>query len=84
MGSERKGKAPDLEDTSGSKHFENMVDQGFSVHRPELFSGTTQRTETELCCRKARFEELGYPAKFLLNFDLSTRKYVPLHDSEFS
>jgi twinkle protein len=33
----RKDRTPTLEDISGSKNWENMCDQGFVVHRPEIF-----------------------------------------------
>lgn len=75
MGSERRGKAPDLEDISGAKHWDNMVDQGFVVHRPEIFDGTTRKTEAVLFHKKARFDELGYPCKLTLNYDLTTGRY---------
>lgn len=75
MGSDRRGQPPQLEDISGSKHWDNMVDQGFVVHRPEIFDGSTRKTEAALYCRKARFEELGYPCKLSLNYSLETGKY---------
>ena len=76
MDSLRRGKAPSLEDVSGSKNWENMVDQGFVVHRPEIFDGTNRRTEAELYHRKARFEELGYPCKLALNYQVNTGRYI--------
>jgi twinkle protein len=78
MHDHRRGTAPLLEDISGSKHWENIVDQGFAVHRPVVFDGATgtRKTEAVLYHRKARFEELGYPCELKLNFDLGTRRYV--------
>jgi twinkle protein len=76
MDSARRGQAPGLEDISGSKNWENMVDQGFVVHRPEVFDGTNRKTEAHLYHRKARFEELGYPCKLALDFKLSEGRYV--------
>lgn len=70
--------APTLEDISGAKHWENVVDQGFVIHRPHMFDGTTQKTETTFKHMKARYEELGYPCQIQLNYDLQQRKYVPL------
>jgi len=61
-----------------SKHWENVVDQGFVIHRPHMFEGTVQKTETTLKHMKARYEELGYPCQIMLNYDLQQRKYVPL------
>lgn len=63
-----------------SKHWENIVDQGFTVHRPEMYDGTERKTITAFYHRKARFEELGFPCKIFLNYDLNQRKYVPLSE----
>jgi twinkle protein len=76
----RRNLAPTLEDISGSKHWENIVDQGFVVHRPHMFEGTVQKTETAFRHLKARYEELGYPCQIMLNYDLARRKYVPLSE----
>lgn len=76
MDGTRRGQAPGLEDISGSKNWENMVDQGFVVHRPEIFDGTNRKTEAHLYHRKARFEELGHPCKLKLDFKLSEGRYV--------
>lgn len=76
MDGTRRGQAPGLEDISGSKNWENMVDQGFVVHRPEIFDGTNRKTEVHLFQRKARFEELGYPCKLSMDFKLSEGRYV--------
>lgn len=76
MDSARRGSAPGLEDISGSKNWENMVDQGFVVHRPEIFDGTNRKTEAVIYQRKARFEELGYPCKLQMNYQLSNGRYV--------
>lgn len=78
MDSGRKGKPPMLEDISGSKNWDNMVDQGFAVHRPEVFDGTTRKTEASLYQLKARFEELGHACKLNMNFDLQTGSYTSL------
>jgi twinkle protein len=72
----RRGTAPGLEDISGSKNWENMVDQGFVVHRPKMFDGKTRITEAELHHRKARFDELGYPCVLDMDFKISQGKYV--------
>lgn len=76
MDSARRNTPPSLEDISASKNWENMVDQGFVVHRPEIFDGTTRKTEAVLYHRKARFEELGYPCKLQLNYLIESGKYV--------
>lgn len=78
MDGHRRGQAPTLEDVSASKHWENIVDQGFTIHRPQMYDGTTQRTQTEFYHRKARFSELGYPCRVMLDYDLITHRYVPL------
>lgn len=72
----RRGQAPGLEDISGSKNWENMVDQGFVVHRPELFDGAQRKTAATLLQKKARFEELGYPCAVQLDFKPDLGKYV--------
>lgn len=72
----RRGQAPGLEDISGSKNWENMVDQGFVVHRPKLFDGKERITKAELHQRKARYEELGYPCVLDLDFKPEIGKYV--------
>jgi twinkle protein len=53
-----------------------MVDQGFLVHRPEIFDGGNRKTEAVLYHRKARFEELGYPCKLTLDYALTKGRYV--------
>ena len=66
----RRGHIPDLEDIAGSKHWDNMVDQGFVVHRPQMFDEKGDRvTYAELHYKKTRFDELGYPTKFGLDYD---------------
>lgn len=84
MHSSVRGQPPLLEDISGSKHWDNMVDQGFVVHRPELFDGETRKTEAVIYHRKARFDELGYPCRFKLNYDIAKGCYYPILDEEKS
>jgi twinkle protein len=76
MDSARRGSAPGLEDISGSKNWENMVDQGFVVHRPAVFDGANRKTEAVVYQRKARFEELGYPCKLLMDYRLNEGRFV--------
>jgi twinkle protein len=78
MDSTRRGQPPALEDISGSKHWDNMVDQGFVVHRPEIFDGSTRKTEAKLYHRKTRFEELGHPCALNLNYRLDRGRYVSI------
>lgn len=47
MDSTRRGRVPELEEISGSKNWDNMVDQGFVVHRPRFFEDGVRQTETE-------------------------------------
>ncbi len=75
MDSQRRGRAPILEDIAGSKAWDNVVDQGFVVHRPEVFKDGVRHTEAVLFHRKARFEELGYPCKLALDYDLDVGRY---------
>ncbi len=76
MGSDRRGSPPQLEDISGSKHWENMPDQGFVIHRPQLFDGIERKTEAHLFHRKARFASLGWPCKLNLDYKLDQGKYI--------
>jgi twinkle protein len=72
----RRGTVPELEDIAGSKHWDNMVDQGFVVHRPRMFDDDGNRVcYAELHHKKARFEELGFPTKFGLEFDPDQGRY---------
>ncbi|WP_099515940.1 DnaB-like helicase C-terminal domain-containing protein [Microvirga ossetica] len=75
MDATRKGRAPELEDISGSKNWDNMVDQGFVVHRPKFVDENGRNTEAEFYQRKSRFEELGYPCKLKMTFDLQSGRY---------
>lgn len=72
----RRGQAPTLEDIAGAKHWDNVVDQGFTVHRPKLYEKGAIKTETALYHRKARFEELGHPCRLSLDYRLKEGKYV--------
>jgi|DEB0MinimDraft_3_1074331.scaffolds.fasta_scaffold20178_2 twinkle protein len=72
---QRKGAPPILDDISGSKHWDNMADQGFVVHRPKVFEDGERKTEAALYVRKARFEELGYPCKLQVNLNLTTGRF---------
>lgn len=75
MGKERRNGVPGLEDISASKNWDNMVDQGFVVYRPQLFDGGSRRTETQLYHAKARFEELGYPCQLNMDYVLATGRF---------
>lgn len=78
MDSNRKGQPPELEDISGSKNWDNMPDQGFVIHRPVLFKEGVKHTEARFIVRKARFEELGSPVDYWLNYDVPTKTFVGL------
>jgi twinkle protein len=75
MEGNRRGHAPMLEDIAGAKHWDNMPDQGFTVHRPNMYDGEKQITEAVLYHRKARFEELGRPCKLGIDYDKKTGKF---------
>jgi hypothetical protein len=45
-----------------SRNWDSMPDQGFTVHRPHVYKDGRTQTEAVMLRRKARFEELGYPA----------------------
>ena len=78
MEHQRKGQPPVLEDISGSKNWDNMVDQGFTIHRPEVFEGSARKTECAFYHRKARFDELGHPCKLKLDYKLDRGRYVSI------
>jgi len=65
----RRGRPPLLEDISGSKAWDAMVDQGFTVHRPRMYDKNDRRTEALLFVRKARFDALGHPCRLPLKYD---------------
>ena len=73
----RRSDPPELEHIHGSKHWDNMVDQGFVVHRPRLFNDEGKREYyAELHHKKARFEELGYATKFGLEFQSDVGRFA--------
>ncbi len=76
MDTVRRGQPPTLEDISGSKNFDNMVDQGFVIHRPKMYDKGEMKTEASFYHRKARFDELGHPCKLNLNWDKFKGRYV--------
>jgi twinkle protein len=83
MGGDRRGGIPELEDISGSKAWDAMVDQGFVVHRPRLFDAVGERvTKAKLVVRKTRFEELGYPLSVNIDYDLNERRFTPDYSSD--
>jgi twinkle protein len=81
MDSARRGSAPLLEDISGSKHWDNMVDQGFAVHRPKIFDGANRKTDVQLFHRKARFDELGFPCMMALDYRVDHGRYFPIESA---
>ena len=80
-----RGNAPALEDISGSKNWDNRVDQGFVVHRPNMTNDDgTRATEAVLIQRKARFEELGYPCSLDLRLNLERGRYESIdYETQF-
>jgi len=62
--------APDLYSISGSAHWANRVDQGFSIHRDKIIDGGVRQTGAELRCLKSRFADLGYPSAFNMDYDV--------------
>lgn len=75
MGEFRKG-PPAPDSISGSMHWWNRPDQLFAIHRPEVVDDDGMRkTEAVIYHHKARFEELGYPTKLNMKFNLATGRY---------
>jgi len=74
---DRQGKRarPGLGDISGSKHWDNKSDLGLSVYRPELFDKGERKTEAHLYVLKTRYDELGYPCKLAVNYDLNEERF---------
>jgi twinkle protein len=66
---------PALEDIAGSRHWDNVVDQGLCVFRPKVFEGGKRKTEATLFHLKCRFEELGHECSVDLSFNLTTGRY---------
>ena len=65
--------APDLYSISGSSMWANRVDQGFTVHRPQIVDEEGARSyEVDILHRKARFEELGWPCKLPMRLNSDT------------
>ena len=73
---------PDLYSISGSAHWNNRVDQGFVVYREKMMDGANRATAAQLICTKARFQELGYPSKHDLNFDLDRGVFESVIDPQ--
>lgn len=76
MDNQRRGQPPTLEDISHSKNWDNMVDQGFVVHRPKMFEKGEMKTECSFYHRKARFDELGHPCRLNLDYKIKLGKYI--------
>jgi twinkle protein len=68
-------KPPGLEDISGSKHWDNKCDLGLCIHRPKVFEKGERKTEAYLYVLKSRFDELGYPCKLALDYDLKEGRF---------
>jgi twinkle protein len=77
MGQERRTQPPVLEDIAGSKHWDNVPDQGFVIHRHKLFDKGIRQTTAKLFHRKARFPELGYPCSLDIELDLARYRFLP-------
>ena len=66
---------PALEDISGSKHWDNKADLGLSIHRPEVFKDGKRQTEANLYVLKCRYDELGYPCRLTLDYELDKGRF---------
>jgi twinkle protein len=64
---------PLLEDIHGSKNWDNRPDMGLVVWRPSLYDENGDRaTECELYLRKSRYQELGYPCRLSLTYNVNS------------
>jgi twinkle protein len=61
--------APDMYSVSGSALWNDRVDAGYCAFRPEIVKDGKRQTGAEFRCLKSRFEELGYPSLFGMNFN---------------
>jgi twinkle protein len=68
--------APDLYSVSGSALWNDRVDAGYCMFRPEIVKDGQRQTKAEFRCLKTRFEELGYPSLFEMDFDVSRGGFV--------
>lgn len=68
---------PELEDIAGSKHWDNIPDQGLAIYRPKVFDKGERKTEAQLFHLKTRFEELGHECRMDIRYDLSTGCFRP-------
>jgi twinkle protein len=66
---------PELEDVAGSKHWDNIPDQGLSIYRPKVFDKGERKTEAQLFHLKARFEELGHECRLDVKYDLRSGRF---------
>ncbi len=83
MDSTRRGRAPELEDVSGSKNWDNQIDQGMVIHRPRLFDEVGNRvTKAMFIVRKSRFEELGYPMAVNIDYNLVSKCFIADHSTD--
>jgi len=65
-----------LEDISGSKHWDNVPDQGFVVHRKEFHTPEGKRLyDVSLMQAKAREEELGYVCRIPMRLNPKTQRF---------
>jgi len=64
---------------SGSAHWFNRPDAVYCIHRPKVVDKMGNRcTEANFYVDKSRFEELGYPGRFPLDFDLESKIFHPV------
>jgi twinkle protein len=71
---------PELEDIAGSKHWDNIPDQGLSIYRPKVFDKGERKTEAQLFHLKARFEELGHECRLDIKYDRRTGRFRSAED----
>jgi twinkle protein len=81
---EQRKEPPGLYSISGSQHWANRVDQGFSIHRPKMLTadGAERETGATLYHLKARFPDLGWPCSAGIRYNLSTGRYQEENNAE--
>jgi twinkle protein len=70
-----RGKPPELQDIAGSKHWDNMPDQGFVIFRKKVFEDGKRVTAATIFHKKARGKALGFQCTLEMDFDLSVESY---------
>ncbi|GEO17104.1 hypothetical protein [Microvirga aerophila] len=75
MDASRKGKAPELEDISTRRTGTTWSTKDLWCIAQKFADENWRNNKAEFFHRKLRFEELGYPCKLKMTFELNTGRY---------